>query len=127
MHTTAAEWHAAQLDDAIEALNHLKVQRAGFHRFEADYVEDLDADLLVIDILEGVDHEGLKVWSPRYRSTDYALATSYVALYHAGRMARITRIKRFYRGGYSGTILKTHEQIVPDGFEGVMQRYDYRI
>lgn len=106
------------LRDTAEALLR---EREAFQQYMAEEPNDRSTEEFIIaEIAIGEDNFGETVWQEVFRHHTRGWVGSYLALYHAGRTARLTLVRRDFPNHDSGVIVKTLIKDVPDGYDGIM-------
>lgn len=108
------------IESLKETAEALLRERESFAEMMAEEPNDRNTDqFIIVEVSMGEDHFGETVWTEVFRHHSRGWVGSYLALYHAGRTARITLVRRHFRGHDSGEIVKTLVKEVPDGFDGI--------
>jgi hypothetical protein len=103
-------------------LDQLIAERDAFWNALSEY-DSSSEFYFTVDILEGEDHFGEKIWTQKFKTHEKGMAGSYAALYCVGQTVRLTRVKRYLPGSESGTVEKELiSDEVPDAYDGLIQK-----
>ena len=113
------------LDDAIATLEQLRADRKAQHGLEPN--DPTSTYFRILEIHSGKDRDGTDIWTEVFRHSNKARVSDYAALHHAGRLVRITGVQREFPGATSGRITGEFTTYVPDGYDGIMKRFEWRL
>lgn len=102
---------------AREAAADLAFQQESFFRayaFEtAEENVSASAEYVEVEQLRGFDHFGVAIWERRIRTTPSAAWSDFATLFCGGTRVRVSKIRRYFPGHYSGEIVASKEIDVP--------------